>query len=137
MKKMFYFILVSALLNCCTASNEKSKGLEFIDQPLSTDCNFYVMKFDKGEIVFRFALSGKCESLTNTLFIEEYQFSLQKNKQFVREGVFIIDYYEEISLNQTDIDKLLKATKLIIPDHIVQIKSTEKERITLSVKMRI
>lgn len=106
-------IIVFFVLACKHSDDEIGKSENYIlsERKISKDCNAYQMRFDKGEYIFRFALSGPCKKLSLKNYIKEYSGYLYSNHDRLvnKKGLIIIEHNE---LNNKDIqDSILYITK--------------------------
>lgn len=79
-------------------------------------CNVYTMLFEQGDYIFRFALSGRCPTLTRELYLDQYTNFLKDYSDSLTysEGKFIrLDFYEKMGIDKDMIARLVVATENI------------------------
>jgi len=112
--------LLSFTLMFCTTVHEDDHGgqeqayriVENADN--LEDCSVYSMVFDDaGDYAFRFALSGKCPTLNDTLYLNYYTNFLKKYKDsiHIKNGQLIqLNFYKQNGILQNTIEKITLIT---------------------------
>ena len=113
-------ILTTVLLWGCNECNyQETDNYKLLDYHFSDSCNIYKMIFQEGDYVFRFALSGSCNTLTSKDYIANYYEFL--NQPFLHqvfdsleidEHILRLEYYPKIEIEKTEIDQLLEITQV-------------------------
>lgn len=132
-KIILFYVFFSFLFVSCSngqVSESNHDNYEYVNYEVAENCSAYGMIFKKGNYIFRFALSGSCDSFTSDDFSNVYNKFLTENQQKIssKKGRIIIDFYSPI--NQ---QKIIKLTESIFLSKVTLIK-IEKERFELEIK---
>jgi len=101
----------------CLNNPESEIETYITTEKLYDDCSVYQMIFNEDDYAFRFALSGKCSSLTKEIyksdlesFIKKHKYTIDlKSKKCIR-----LEYYDTLNITKKDIDELIK----ILSNHL-------------------
>jgi hypothetical protein len=108
--------LLLLYISCCEKNKENYSDsfLNFEDYLIYDDCNIYKVIIEKGDYIFKFGLSGKCDSLTVNDYLNHYEvFYQSKDSLFSKRGKIRIEYYNEMKNADLLIEKIVLITKKI------------------------
>ena len=91
----------------------KPENYKLTEREISEDCIAYQMRFNDGQYIFRFSLSGPCKNLTLENYIQEYSryLSSQRDSLVYKRGYVILDFYNLTDTNNVLLDSVINITK--------------------------
>ena len=116
MKKLLTYLILLIVAAGCQVEEELHlpDTYNINESYKSDDCSIYQMIFKKkGDYIFRYALSWKCNLLTASNYIAEYERFLQKYKKPfpANEGLIIFEHYYSDKFNNEMIEEISAITE--------------------------
>ncbi|MBE8723359.1 hypothetical protein [Flavobacterium hungaricum] len=115
MKYRIFFLLLLTLLSCKNNDDEIGRPDPYIltENHISEDCSAFQMRFDKGDYILNFALSGTCPKLKPEEYTKEYSRYLKvyNDSLPLRKGFILVQYYGFNSNIKTFQDSIIQITK--------------------------
>ncbi len=133
---MLSFLFSSSLFSCITESNEEKEEKYVVFDKEYEDCNIYQMVLTEGEYLYRFSLSGSCQSINKVEYLDVYTNLVSKNKNLykVESGKMIkIEYYTSLLIDIEDITKIKSVTEEVLNCKL-QLFIQEDEEITFRIE---
>mgnify|MGYP001004837416 CR=1 FL=1 len=140
--KLMSYLLLGLLYSsffgtsCNSGVNSMEKESYYIVETAGDSCSIYKMIFYQGDCSFRFALSGKCPSLTKENYLEDYSKFILEYKsrlRFNETKTIILEFYEGLKIDAKSVEQLIKMTELA-SGRSVFLGKQESERIELTIK---
>ena len=129
--KLFVILILAICFSCKSNKLIEKENYNTVETDLN-DCNIYKMIFNDGKYMFRFALSGKCDNLSNEDYINNYKTFLDtyKDSLKVKNGMIIFEHYNTPKLNNNMIDSIEKITTEKLKRQ-VELKEKSEEKFVL------
>ena len=116
--------------------NKNSYHVE--DKYITDDCNVYIMYFNDGNYLFKFALAGRCSTLTSKKYLEEYRFFLKKyldDSKPVKFGLILVEYESINSMPLSLHEEILDITKILYNEKAeIRLLENDNKHLIINIK---
>lgn len=128
-------MVILFLLSCDKKDRiDNPEQYSLIEKQISIDCNAFKMLFNKGDYLFVYSISGRCENITNEIYLQEYkEFLCQYKNHFINKKGYIILNYTEFYNNKKMIREVINITNKEINKNII-LSELDESGITLYVR---
>jgi len=139
-KKYILFLMLLLAISCNRQKIEEREFWVYEDYFTGNNCNIYKMIFENDfHYIFRIALAGSCDSLSEQDFIAEYSRFYSSNDTIsTRKGKIMIEYYDSKNWNKQKMaDTLVLITQKYSGSNVVFLpndKDSYEDRIILEVR---